>query len=96
VEGEVFVPCHTEATDLVDMASAELSHSMEDISTALSLGQAVAAFHGAGAVVESLAADEGFVAGSSNIWIQWEPSMTLPLPEDCRSSIRLPFERERW
>jgi hypothetical protein len=55
--------------NLMDMASADLSHFMEDVSTVLSLEQAVVACHGAGAVAESLAAAEDSVIGDDKS--QW-------------------------
>jgi hypothetical protein len=67
VEAEVSARCHTEAMDLLDMAYANLSHFMEDVPTALSLEQAVAAYLGGEAVAESSVADAGFVAGGYNI-----------------------------
>jgi hypothetical protein len=70
VEGEVFVRCHTEAMDLMDMASADLSHFMEDVPTVLSLEQAVAAYPGAGAVVEcSVAGGGSVVGGDKSVWL---------------------------
>jgi hypothetical protein len=51
---------------------------MEGHFTALFLGQAVAGFHGAEAVAESLAAGEGLVDGSSSKeQIAWGLSMRL-------------------
>jgi hypothetical protein len=70
VEGEVFVRCHTEAMDLLDMASTDLPHFMEDVPTVLSLEQAVVACHGVGAVAEFSVADGDSVVGSDkSVWL---------------------------
>jgi hypothetical protein len=63
VEGEVSVQCHTEAIYLMDMASAELSHFMQNVPVASCLEQAVAAYPGVGAVAESSVAGEDSVVG---------------------------------
>jgi hypothetical protein len=49
--------------DLMDMASADLPHFMEDVPTVLSLEQAVAAYPGAEAVAECSVADGDSVVG---------------------------------
>jgi len=77
------VLCHTEAIDLMDMASNHpiihlpvCTHSMAGHSMVLSLGQAVAGSHGVEAVEESLVAGEGSVVGDNKkIVFAWGPSM---------------------
>jgi len=83
VEEKAFVLCHTEAIDLMDMASKHpiihlpvCTHSMAGHSMVLSLGQAVAGSHGVEAVEESLVAGEGSVVGDNKkIVFAWGPSM---------------------
>ena len=82
MEEEVFVLCHTESIDLVDMTSKHpiiqlpvYTHSMAGRLMVLSLAQAVAGFHGVEAVAGFSVAGEGFVDGNSKELVAWGPSM---------------------
>jgi hypothetical protein len=64
--------------------------SMEGPFAARCLGQAVADFHGVGAVAESLVAGEGFVDGSSGKeCVAWGPSMKLGGSADGKKVNRI-------
>jgi hypothetical protein len=56
--------------DLMNLASADLSHFMEDVPMAPCLEQAVAAYPGAGAVAECTVAGGGsVVGGDKSVWL---------------------------
>jgi hypothetical protein len=81
VEEEVYVRCHTEAMDPMDMVSKGpiirlpvCTHFMVDHSMVLSLAQGVVGSRGVEAVAESSVAGEGFVVGGSKVQVAaWRP-----------------------
>jgi len=82
VEEEVFALCHTEAVDLMVMASKHpfihlpvCTHHMVNRLMVLSSEQVAEAFHGVVVVVESLVVGEGPVVSSGNEKVAWGLSM---------------------